>query len=348
MNRGWSVPVVSGHRGAGLGNEVIPWAKAHLAAQELGLRTVHPAWGLNPRRYRRDFGTNRADWLMQSAATAVLPSVDLTWEQIASTGQEDYGLAVRALRHQLDLDRRPLVLRHVSGMAGGFLAVRRARTFLLSRVLAPDHVAGDLGRIDGRWPDGVVRVAVHVRGGDFGVTAGGPAAGHFNVAVPDDWYVDVCRSLRMQLGADAGFLVLSDGAGTAVRRLVSEVGATTPPARRWPLLSDVAAMAQADLLVCSVSSMSMFAAFLSDAPYIWYGPQLERTAGWRSIWGLEAGQLTGATARNRSESRDGMPPGRGVPVGPDGQVPADVVRRLRERAEFRDARHDLLLYGVVR
>jgi hypothetical protein len=340
--------VISGRRGSGLGNEVIPWAKAYLAAQELGLRTVHPPWGLNPRGYRRDFGTSRADWLMQSVAATALSSVDLTWERIRSTGEHDYGLAVRALRDQLGLDRRPLVVRNVSGMAGGFLAVRRARTFLLSQVLSPEHVAADLYSIARRWDDNAVRVAVHVRGGDFGRAGVGPGPGQFNRAVPDRWYVEVCRSLRAQLGDGVGFLVFSDGDGEAVRRLVRDVGAVTPPARRRPLLSDVAAMAQADLLVCSVSSMSMFAAFLSGAQYVWYGPHLERCGGWRSIWGLEPEQRTGITAQNRSARSEPAPLTRGVPVDDDGQVPLDLVQRLEEQVEIRDPRHDLLLYGVVR
>lgn len=347
---GWSLPVVSGRRGAGLGNEVIGWAKAHLAAQELGLRTVHPAWGLNRRGYRRDFGTTRADWLVQAAAAAALPSVDLTWELIRSTGEADYGLAVRALADRPELGRRPLVVRNVSGMAGGFLAVRRARGYLLSRVLAPEHVTADLHRIAARWDDAAaVRVAVHVRGGDFAGGGAGPGPGQFNRAVPDRWYVEVCRSLRAELGDGVRFLVLSDGDGAVVRRLVAEVGAVTPPARRRPLLSDVAAMAGADLLVCSVSSLSMFAAFLSGGHYLWYAPQLERTGGWRSIWGREPEQLAGPTARNRAAAAPpaGRPP-RGVPVEDGGQLPADLPRLLAERAELRDPRHDLLLYGVVR
>jgi hypothetical protein len=346
MNPGWSLPVVSGRRGAGLGNEVIPWAKAYLAAQALGLRTVHPAWALNRRGYRHDFGTSRLDWLVQSTAAAALPSVDLSWERIRSTGEQDYGLAVRALRGELGLDRRPLVVRNSSGMAGGYLAVRRARTFLLSRVLSPDHVTADLGRIAERWDDRAVRVAVHVRAGDF--EPGGPGPGQFNRAVPDQWYVAVCRSLRAELGDGVGFLVLSEGDGAAARRLVAEVAAVTPPTRHRPLLSDIAAMAQADLLVCSVSSMSMFAAFLSGAHYVWYAPQLETSAGWRSIWGLEPEQRAGATARNRSAGAPAPPLARGVPVDDDGRVPVDLVRRLREQAAIRDARHDLLLYGVVR
>ena len=50
-------------RGYGLGNELIPWARALLAAQLLGAHFLPPAFGLNRRRYWRHFGTPRYDWL---------------------------------------------------------------------------------------------------------------------------------------------------------------------------------------------------------------------------------------------------------------------------------------------
>jgi hypothetical protein len=46
----FSIPRILGHRGAELGNELFPWAKAFLAGQALGARVMHPAWGLNRRR----------------------------------------------------------------------------------------------------------------------------------------------------------------------------------------------------------------------------------------------------------------------------------------------------------
>jgi hypothetical protein len=145
------------------------------------------------------------------------------------------------------------------------------------------------------------------------------------------------------------FLVLTDDQGSpTVRRLVDEAGAVLPPHRSRPVLSDLAAMASADLLVCSVSSLSMLGAFLSSSPYLWYAPHLEATDGWRSIWGREPEQRTGTTAENRRISGGGSPLPRGVPVADDGEVPAPLVDRLRGAADLRDVRHDLILYGVVR
>jgi hypothetical protein len=345
---GWSVPGIVGLRGAGLGNEAISWAKAFIGAQELGLRAVHPAWGLNRRGYWRDFGTSRLDWLAHRAAAAV--AVDIRWPQVAATGFDDYGSALRALREQLPLGRRPLVVRHVSGMAGGFLAVRRARHYLLAQVLRPPHVVGDLYRVAGRWGwDVPVRVAVHVRAGDFLQTGRGPGPGEFNRSIPADWYVRTCRSIRRRFGDRVSFLVLSDDpAGPAARRLVDGVGALLPPDRGRPLLSDLGAMAMADLVVCSVSSMSMLGVFLSGKPYLWYAPHLERTGGWRSIWGGQPDQLGGATARNRASASAGVDEVfRGVAVDLDGELPDALLDGLAETSRHRDPRHDLVMCGVI-
>ena len=57
----YALPMATG-RGAGLGNELIPWGKAYIASRVLGIPALHPAWGLNTRRYWEYFGTSRIDW----------------------------------------------------------------------------------------------------------------------------------------------------------------------------------------------------------------------------------------------------------------------------------------------
>jgi hypothetical protein len=345
---GWSIPGITGVRGSGFGNEAISWAKAFIGAQELGLRVAHPAWGLNPRQYWRDFGTSRVDWLAHRAVAPFV--VDISWPEVRATGFDDYALALRALRGQLPLHRRPLVVRHTSGMAGGFLAVSRARHYLISQILRPPHVADDLYRM-AEMPrrDDSSLVAVHVRAGDFLDSDSGPGPGQFNRRIPADWYLRTCRSIRSQLEDRVSFLILTDNpAAPAVRRLVDEVGAVVPPDRRLPLLSDLASMVVADLVVCSVSSMSMLGVFLSGKPYLWYAPHLEETGGWRSVWGGEPDQVDGVTARNREgAATGGSELFRGVAVDRAGRVPVPLVEHLRTTSRARDPRHDLMLYGVL-
>ena len=52
----WSVPKLLTPRGAGLGNEVFPWAKAYLGARAFGLKESATPWAINRGRFDREFG----------------------------------------------------------------------------------------------------------------------------------------------------------------------------------------------------------------------------------------------------------------------------------------------------
>jgi hypothetical protein len=109
-------------------------------------------------------------------------------------------------------------------------------------------------------------------------------------------------------------------------------------------------MAAADLLICSVSSLSMLAAFLSDAPYVWYRPHLGESDGLLSIWGHEEGQRTGPTATNirRERHTDGLAPTRGVAMDIDDDLPQWLTDFLDTRVSLRRLSTDLVHFGVVR
>ena len=71
-------PMWIGRRHQGLGNELIPWAKAFIAAEELQIKFLPPALGLNDRRYYEYFGTSRFDWVA-GGRLAVLPALVVSW-----------------------------------------------------------------------------------------------------------------------------------------------------------------------------------------------------------------------------------------------------------------------------
>src|SRR5262249_48648977 len=145
----------------------------------------------------------------------------------------------------------------------------RSQSFLRGRVLGVGG-AGDLVRnATGRAP---VTVGLHVRRGDFGVQP--PAPGTFNRPVPTTWFCSVVRSLQGQL-PDAAHAVCTDAGDAELPELTALPGVHlvrgSGPAAA---IQELAVLASCDLLVCSVSSFSMLAAFLSDRPYLWYRPQL--------------------------------------------------------------------------
>jgi hypothetical protein len=349
---GFSIPVTHSFRGSGLGNEVIPWAKAFIASQELGLRLMHPAWGLNPRGYCRDFRTSRADWIGRIAVERALPTVRVTERMVRETGENDYALALRALAPELNLPRRSPVVTLHEGMSGGFYGIQRARDFLHHELLRPRHVAQDLYLISKNLDPERLTIALHVRAQDFRVASEGPLPGQFNTALPNDWYEAVLTNFVENFGDSAQYLIFSDAPESPfVKALARYKGVVIPPERRRPLLSDVLSMVNADALVCSVSSFSMLAAFISESPYLWFAPHLNDHGGWRSLWGHEKWQQPpdGLTARNIAMSVESPGPvlARGVPVGVDGQLSSHLIELLQQRASLKRRRHDLLYYGVT-
>ena len=70
-------------RGYGLGNELVPWARAFLAAQSSG-PAAPPAFGMNRRRYWWHFHTAPDDWIYHRAIEHLLPVVEL-WRPITGS-----------------------------------------------------------------------------------------------------------------------------------------------------------------------------------------------------------------------------------------------------------------------
>jgi hypothetical protein len=330
----------TGRRGAGFGNEVIAWGKAHVAAEALGLRHLAPRWLSNRYRLADQLDIGRAPMLRAELAARLLPSTELTETIYRSTGHVDFGDAAVAARDAGRLDGARVLV--TSGMWGGYAAIARARPFLRERVLGVAGARELAASATGHAP---VTVGLHVRRGDFGALA--PEPGTFNRPVPTDWFSSVVHSLREQL-PDAAYAVCTDAGDGELPALTDLTGVRvvrgSGPAAA---IQELAVLASCDLLVCSVSSFSMLAAFLSDRPYLWYRPQLTPVDGGLTIWGDEPAQRAdGSPTRAALALRDDRVRPRGIPVGDDGVVALDA-QALAAPATGWDRRRDLLYYGAV-
>jgi len=345
------IPGVAG-RGAGLGNELYPWAKAWLAAQAIDGIAFPPAFGLNPRQYGHYFGTSRLDWLSHRALLKTMPRYRFTEQDYRSTGEHDFRKAVAVFAERLGWKGKRLFALEVGGMWGGFLAVREARDFILARLYAARGTAENLTdwrtRLD---PDRLV-VAVHIRAGDFKAADERiDYRGSFNRALPLAWYMAVCDQLRHHFGDKVQFQLFTDGQPEALASFIQRFSPVTGFHQRDTVCSDLLAMANADLLICSVSSFSLWGAFLSRAPYVWFAPQLQEEQGMLSLWGHEPAQRppAGATEQFRANvaaDTSACCP-RGVPVSEQGALPPDLLSRLELGLNCRRTATDLAQYGVV-
>src|ERR1051326_5108383 len=99
-------PMWIGRRHQGLGNELIPWAKAFIASEELNIKFLPPALGLNDRRYHEYFGTSRFDWIYYAILKKILPCYVFTEEEYNATGEKDFARAIRVYADKKGLANR--------------------------------------------------------------------------------------------------------------------------------------------------------------------------------------------------------------------------------------------------
>ena len=334
----WCIPKVHGRRGAGLANELNGWAKAYIASRVLDMRLLAPAWGLNPRGYRQYFGASRLDWIQQSAMRAAMPTFELTESHFDGAYTVAFRETVQRFAEQHDLlDRKAFVL-SVGGMWGGKGILREAYPFIRYQLLRARGTVSNLGELEMSIPPDTLRIAVHVRRGDFMASRpeDAPAGPLWNTALPLDWYVAVCRSLSEQLSVPHRFLLFSDAPLSDLRPLLRAVDPVTTAHQSFNVCSDLMAMANADLLVTSCSSFSTWAAALSGNPYIWHADNLHQVDGAQRIW--DHGEpLYG--------ERASAP--RGVAVDTSGAVGERLVADLEAAHARRGWGNDLIYYGEV-
>lgn len=346
------MPAPFGKHGAGLGNEFIPWTRAWIASQVLGARLINPAFGRNSRGYRKYFDASRYDWVLNKAAAKLLPKIEFTERDYLEHGGGDVAQAIACFAEAQGLHERSAYVLVTGGMWGGFGHIQSARDFVRARLYQSPATARNLFWLRQKLNPDKLLVTMHVRLGDFGAPIALDAyRGKFNVSLPLAWYERVAEVLSGIFGERMQLLVVTDGREDQLGALVSRFGAVTTCGMTDSDCSDLLALATGDLTVCSVSSYSMWAAFLSDAPYLWFEPNLQQHDGFHSIWGHEPTQElndapTRQAMRQWSDTAIGSSP-KGFPAGMDGLLPPKLVTQLRDRLSAKQGATDLLRYGVL-
>ncbi len=329
-------------RGAGLGNELHGYAKAILAAQALGAKPLSPAWGRNSRAYWRYFGSSRLDWIQHSLLGIALPSWVFDEADYVATGERDFAKAVGVYAAAHQLQNRTAFVLITGGMWGGLAILRPAFPFVWRLLYSAAGTARNLSDLQRRIPAGTVTIAIHVRLGEFAPELPDqdrPPWSQWNWALPLEWYIEVCRSLRRQLDVPQSYVLLTDGSPDELRPLTREVNPVTLFHQNMNVCSDLIAAASCDVLVCSRSSFSMWAAALSERPYIWPSDSLYPESDSLAIW--DHGEpIVGVEDPKRQTPR-------GVPVTSSGAVPSDLIQHLEAAYLRKGLSTDLVFYGRV-
>jgi len=123
--------------------------------------------------------------------------------------------------------------------------------------------------------------------------------------------------------------------------------------------SDLLLMTMADIRICSISSYSLVASFLSGGPYLWYEPQLTVSGEFYSLWGCEPKQMEQGSLSQRSLAfvssltcnaltDDELPVDfMGTAMNIGDELPRGLVRVLESRLRNIDPRTNLLEYGCL-
>ncbi len=347
-------------RGEGLGNEILPWAKGWIASQVLDAHLVGPSWGMNARHYRRNFQTAQLDFVLEDTLLR-LPHVSFTEEDFRVTGETDFGAAIAHWARACGLTQRRSFIVSVEGMWGGYGAIRNARAFLMAKLLSSRDALRNVYRVASKLDRNKLFVAVHMRSGDgFATPAPGESQrGRFNLQIPGDWYSWVCEELRERFGDRIQFWFFTDRSSPEFEEAVRRFNPAQLIQTGLTECSDLLLMAQADLRVCSVSSYSLAASFLSNGLYLWYEPQLRLSKGLYSLWGGEAAQTSASLGAGRSDEfvaslsspyldRRHLPvafPGSALDVGDP--VPDHLLEALEERLRAKDCRTNLIEDGCL-
>jgi hypothetical protein len=347
----FALPVVHG-RGAGLANELFSWAKAYIAAQELNLVPLHPGWGFNKRPYWKYFGTSRADRLAHEALRRSLPNFKFTEEEYLKRRPASFREAVRAFGEENEIEERKAVVLELSGLWGGVPAIAEAKEFIRGQLLTTRHTASNLYEFQQLIDPEKGTVCFHIRRGDFAPDGKMDYAGKFNIAVPIDWFVAVARTIRRATADNYQFVVVGDCTDEDIRGFVAEFPDLIVVRQKNSDISDLICLASADLIVCSISSYSMWGVCLSapTSRYIWFAPNLVEVNGRYCIWGSQPAQMlpnseTKILLEQLAITQAGEP--RGLAVGRSGEVDDKFLEYLNILSRFRNRNTDLLQYGSV-
>lgn len=346
-----------GRRGEGLGNEMFTWAKGLIASNVLDATLVGPSWGLNWRKYHRNFNTNRADWMFEELLCR-LPHFAFSEADYRESGEIDFGRAIKRWARRKGLLERSRFIVTVDGMYGGYPAIRNARPFLWAKLLNSRDALRNIFQVSSGLDRTKLFVAVHIRstiGGHLVLKEGESPRGRFNICIPGEWYLHVCQALLERFGDRIQFHIFTDRGGSEYDEAIRRFNPGQQQQTGLTECSDLLLMAQADLLVCSISSYSLIAGFLSGSPYLWYEPQLTVEDNLYTLWGLEEAQRKPGSITSESRAFASiLTPSLETSAGIQGHVmatgealPLGLIVQLERKLQTLDPRTNLLEYGAV-
>ncbi|MDC3009373.1 alpha-1,2-fucosyltransferase [Synechococcus sp. AH-736-G20] len=353
-------PLVLPHGGYGLGNELLPLGKAYLIAKECHGKLLDISWRDNKRDYNKYFKTPWFDPLLRRFLWRTIPRISFP----VTLSSHDLRAQIKTFCHTHNLYKRSSpCLVTVTGIDGGPETVLHAKDYLFKRLLNTSFTLDNLLLINSVLDSNKLIIGVHIRLGDFYEIGSRSYAGVVNTRLPVNWYTKVILDLYKRLGRNNVQVVLATDSPLSSE--IREIERITDcfVISRIPNsdVSDLLALAKSDLLICSSSTYSMWAASLGNPYYIWYEPNLleisrgfclnlaqlrsdlaEEFAGRKSPTNIASHHLYPKTILSCLDTSTY----RGYPVSDSGHIPEDLSNALTRRFAERHSSRDLVRGGV--
>ncbi len=245
----------------GLANMLFPWARAEIFAHDRGCSILAPDWTHFARIgpwFRRERDKRYYVNCFTSAGYVRGPVRAWILATHRRVGKKDFGDIQQP-------DRGVVVeFRGMEGLFGGLEGHSEWLRSRLERIMRP-KLREDLAS---QWPSAPAFLAVHVRRGDFGPWNPGTSANNLMcVRLPLDWYRAAIEWAWAQHGK-LPVVLFSDGSPEELVPLTRLGGVAV--ARYAPAIVHLLAISNASCIITSASSFSMWAAFLSRAPAVWF------------------------------------------------------------------------------
>lgn len=250
--------------GPGLGNLLLPWARAKIYARSTGYSFIPPTWSqikmgsllrgeMDSRSYMGLFepGPNESRGLSRAKKLFFSRKIPECKKDCARSGD--------------------VII--FSGMGKLFGDLIGHSNFIKTEILSM-LVKNRIECLAAEWSCRE-RVAVHVRLGDFSVGSFSDlTSGMSNTRIPVEWYAAVVGEIREALGYQIEVNVFSDGSDQQLVKLLELGGVKRVSGNN--AIEDLLLISEHRLLVASGSTFSMWGSFLGQIPTIWHPGQLKQ------------------------------------------------------------------------
>lgn len=199
----------------------------------------------------------------------------------------------------------------------------------------------NLYQIEKRLCRNRLTVNLHIRRGDFFPTEGSRIRGAERTMLPLIWYTGLCEKLVHAIGRQhLQFVICSDGSTEEIDHVLSLTNGIHASALPNSDVSDLLTCSRSDILICSISSFSMWAAFLGEPLYLWYRDNLVP----------EGNRLVNRFVRDQgcyAPLTGGGSSVRGYAIDLEEELPDEFLASARLRLSQKNALSDLVRGGGI-